>query len=153
MAASDNLRAFLAEQGNLIVAGIRENGAPHLTPTWFYWDGERFTSRLHVAGRSTPLPPRPDNEIAGGPLGALTGITSVPGVCRFSLWDSCGDRPPCHGKVLTALCDIVDCTPADLIDPYAEAAARRKTAGEPVAALVELKPGPWPERARVLDEE
>jgi len=55
--------------------------------------------------------------------------------------------------VLTALCDIVDCTPADLIDPYAEAAARRKTAGEPVAALVELKPGPWPERARVLDEE
>src|SRR5213082_1548317 len=27
-------------------------------------------------------------------------------------------------KVLIALCDILDCTPADLIDPYAEPAAR-----------------------------
>ena len=43
--------------------------------------------------------------------------------------------------------------PADLIDPYAEAAARRKTAGEPAAAVVELKPGPRPERARILDPE
>lgn len=56
-------------------------------------------------------------------------------------------------KVLIALCDILDCTPADLIDPYAEAAARRKTAGEPAAPVVELKPGPRPERARMLDEE
>ena len=56
-------------------------------------------------------------------------------------------------KVLIALCDILDCTPADLIDPYAEPAARRKTAGEPAAAVVELKPGPRPERARILDEE
>ena len=104
-------------------------------------------------GEVRHLPPRLDNEIAGGPLGALTGITSVPGVCRFSLWDSCGDRPPCHGKVLTALCDILDCTPADLIDPYAEPAARRQAAGEPAAAVAELKPGPRPERARILDEE
>jgi DNA-binding Xre family transcriptional regulator len=37
-------------------------------------------------------------------------------------------------KVLIALCDILDCTPADLIDPYAESAARRKAAGEPAAA-------------------
>jgi DNA-binding Xre family transcriptional regulator len=56
-------------------------------------------------------------------------------------------------KVLIALCDILDCTPADLIDPYAESAARRKTAGESAAAVVELKPGPRPERARILDEE
>ena len=56
-------------------------------------------------------------------------------------------------KVLIALCDILDCTPADLIDPYAESAARRKTAGEPAAAVAELKPGPRPERARILDEE
>jgi hypothetical protein len=52
-----------------------------------------------------------------------------------------------------ALCDILDCTPADLIDPYAESAARRKTAGDPAAAVAELKPGPRPERARILDEE
>jgi DNA-binding Xre family transcriptional regulator len=57
-------------------------------------------------------------------------------------------------KVLIALCDILDCTPADLIDPYAESDARRKTAGEPAAAAVtELKPGLRPERARILDED
>ena len=56
-------------------------------------------------------------------------------------------------KVLIALCDILDCTPADLIDPYVESAARRKTAGEAAAAVVELKPDLRPERARILDED
>jgi DNA-binding Xre family transcriptional regulator len=56
-------------------------------------------------------------------------------------------------KVLIALCDILDCTPADLGDPYAESAADRESAGEPTAAVTELKPGLWPERARILDEE
>jgi len=55
--------------------------------------------------------------------------------------------------VLIALCDILDCTPADLIDPYAEPAARRKAAGGSAAAVVELKPDLRPERARILDEE
>ena len=55
-------------------------------------------------------------------------------------------------KVLIVLCDILDCTPADLIDPYAEPAARRNAAGES-AAVVELKPDLRPERARILDEE
>jgi len=55
-------------------------------------------------------------------------------------------------KVLIALCDILDCTPADLIDPTAES-ARRKTAGESAAAVAELKPGLRSERARILDEE
>ena len=32
-------------------------------------------------------------------------------------------------KVLIALCDILDCTPADLIDPYAESAARAQDRG------------------------
>jgi PPOX class probable F420-dependent enzyme len=40
--ASDHLEAFLAAQRNLIVAGTRVDGRPHVTPTWFYWDGERF---------------------------------------------------------------------------------------------------------------
>jgi DNA-binding Xre family transcriptional regulator len=56
-------------------------------------------------------------------------------------------------KVLIALCDILDCTPADLIDPYVESATRRKAAGQPDAAVVELKPDLRPERARILDEE
>lgn len=36
------LDAFLARQRNLILAGTRADGRPHVTPTWFYWDGERF---------------------------------------------------------------------------------------------------------------
>ncbi len=27
---------------NVIVAGIRRDGRPHLSPNWFYWDGQRF---------------------------------------------------------------------------------------------------------------
>ena len=26
----------------MIVAGIRKDGRPHLSPNWFYWDGEHF---------------------------------------------------------------------------------------------------------------
>lgn len=42
MGSSDKLGAFLAGQRNLILAGTRADGRPHLTPAWFYWDGERF---------------------------------------------------------------------------------------------------------------
>ena len=37
-----NLGAFLAQSRNLILAGSRADGRPHLTPAWFCWDGERF---------------------------------------------------------------------------------------------------------------
>jgi PPOX class probable F420-dependent enzyme len=36
------LAAFLAEPYNVIVAGIRKDGRPHLSPNWFYWDGAHF---------------------------------------------------------------------------------------------------------------
>jgi len=42
MASIDKVEAFLAEPRNVIVAGIRPDGRPHLSPNWFYWDGERF---------------------------------------------------------------------------------------------------------------
>ena len=42
MASADKIEAFLAEPRNIIVAGIRQDGRPHLSPNWFYWDGERF---------------------------------------------------------------------------------------------------------------
>ncbi|HEV3290216.1 MAG TPA: PPOX class F420-dependent oxidoreductase [Streptosporangiaceae bacterium] len=42
MAAIEKIEAFLGERRNLIVAGIRRDGRPQLTPNWFYWDGERF---------------------------------------------------------------------------------------------------------------
>lgn len=51
MASRDNLEAFLAGRRNLIVAGTRPDGRPHLTPNWFYWDGQRFyvsTTRRRV---------------------------------------------------------------------------------------------------------
>ena len=51
MASTDKIEAFLAEPRNIVVAGIRRDGRPHLSPNWFYWDGERFyvsTTRARV---------------------------------------------------------------------------------------------------------
>src|ERR1700760_2507401 len=42
MPSSTALEAFLAEPRNVIVAGIRKDGRPHLSPNWFFWDGETF---------------------------------------------------------------------------------------------------------------
>ena len=42
MASTDKIDAFLAEPRNVVVAGIRRDGRPHLSPNWFYWDGQRF---------------------------------------------------------------------------------------------------------------
>jgi PPOX class probable F420-dependent enzyme len=42
MASIDKLEAFLAEPRNVVVSGIRRDGRPHLSPNWFYWDGQRF---------------------------------------------------------------------------------------------------------------
>jgi PPOX class probable F420-dependent enzyme len=42
MADPEKVEAFLAEPRNAIVAGVRKDGSPHVTPNWFYWDGERF---------------------------------------------------------------------------------------------------------------
>ncbi|HUK69475.1 MAG TPA: TIGR03618 family F420-dependent PPOX class oxidoreductase [Streptosporangiaceae bacterium] len=42
MASKEKLAAFLTEPRNVIVAGVRSDGRPHLTPNWFHWDGELF---------------------------------------------------------------------------------------------------------------
>jgi PPOX class probable F420-dependent enzyme len=42
MTSLSALEAFLAEPRNVIVAGIRKDGRPHLSPNWFHWDGEKF---------------------------------------------------------------------------------------------------------------
>jgi PPOX class probable F420-dependent enzyme len=42
VAADEKVAAFLAERRNVVIAGIRRDGRPHLTPNWFYWDGVRF---------------------------------------------------------------------------------------------------------------
>ncbi len=38
----EQLEQFLAEPRNIMVAAIRTDGRPQVTPNWFYWDGERF---------------------------------------------------------------------------------------------------------------
>jgi PPOX class probable F420-dependent enzyme len=42
MPAPEQVAAFLAERRNIVVAGIRRNGEPHLSPNWFYFDGDKF---------------------------------------------------------------------------------------------------------------
>lgn len=42
MSSPATVGAFLAEPRNIIVAGIRKDGRPHLSPNWFYWDGDKF---------------------------------------------------------------------------------------------------------------
>ena len=42
MSSSAAIEAFLAEPRNVIVAGIRKDGRPHLSPNWFLWDGAHF---------------------------------------------------------------------------------------------------------------
>lgn len=49
---------------------------------------------------------------------------------------------------LAALCDILDCTPADLIEVTVETARRRKTAGDTTPAPVPK--GRRPRRARIV---
>jgi PPOX class probable F420-dependent enzyme len=51
MSSPSRLEAFLAEPRNVIVAGIRKDGRPHLSPNWFFWDGGKFyvsTTRTRV---------------------------------------------------------------------------------------------------------
>ncbi|MFJ6280496.1 helix-turn-helix domain-containing protein [Arthrobacter subterraneus] len=54
-------------------------------------------------------------------------------------------------RTLAALCDIFDCTPNDLIEPYVEAAPRKEAVGN--AKVVELNAQLRPRRARIIDDE
>jgi PPOX class probable F420-dependent enzyme len=61
MSSSTALEAFLAEPRNVIVAGVRKDGRPHLSPNWFFWDGENFyvsTTRTRVKYRIFSRDPR-----------------------------------------------------------------------------------------------
>jgi PPOX class probable F420-dependent enzyme len=42
MASMAKIEAFLAERRNLILAGVRRDGRPQLSPNWFHWDGQDF---------------------------------------------------------------------------------------------------------------
>lgn len=63
------------------------------------------------------------------------------------------DRPErLSMKTLIALCDILSCTPADLIEPYVEAATRQRAGGDD-ARVVDVHRDFRPERARIVDDE
>lgn len=53
-------------------------------------------------------------------------------------------------KTLIALCDILACSPAELIEPYVEAAARRPAAGQ--ATVIDVHGKFRPERAQILED-
>ncbi len=56
-----SLSDFLAEPRNIIVAGVRRDGRPHLSPNFFFWDGERFfisTTRNRVKYKIFSRDPR-----------------------------------------------------------------------------------------------
>ena len=60
------------------------------------------------------------------PLLAERGVSLSPA----QVYRLVGDKPDrLSMKTLTALCDILSCTPADLIDPYVESSGRRLAAG------------------------
>jgi PPOX class probable F420-dependent enzyme len=42
MSSATAVEEFLAEPRNVVVAGIRKDGRPHLSPNWFVWDGANF---------------------------------------------------------------------------------------------------------------
>jgi PPOX class probable F420-dependent enzyme len=59
--ASTALEAFLRDPRNVIVAGIRKDGRPHLSPNWYFWDGEKFyvsTTRKRAKYRIFTRDPR-----------------------------------------------------------------------------------------------
>jgi PPOX class probable F420-dependent enzyme len=56
-----SLSDFLAEPRNIIVAGIKRDGRPHLSPNFFFWDGHRFfisTTRVRVKYKIFKRDPR-----------------------------------------------------------------------------------------------
>jgi PPOX class probable F420-dependent enzyme len=42
MPSAAEIDAFLAAPRNVIVAGVRKDGRPHVSPNWFLWEGGKF---------------------------------------------------------------------------------------------------------------
>ncbi len=77
------VEAFLAEPRNVIVAGIRKDGRPHVSPNWFFWDGERFyvsTTRPRVKYKIFSRDPRAEliiDDATGHRYAALSGTVDI----------------------------------------------------------------------------
>ena len=83
MTSRTAVEAFLAEPRNVIVAGIRKDGRPHVSPNWFFWDGERFyvsTTRPRVKYKIFSRDPRVElvvDDATGHRYVALSGTVEI----------------------------------------------------------------------------
>ena len=83
MTSHTALEAFLAEPRNVVVAGIRKDGRPHVSPNWFFWDGERFyvsTTRPRVKYKIFSRDPRVElviDDATGHRYAALSGTVEI----------------------------------------------------------------------------
>jgi PPOX class probable F420-dependent enzyme len=88
------LEAFLAEPRNVVVAGVRKDGRPHLSPNWFLWDGSKFyisTTRPRVKYKIFSRDPRVEllvDDATGHRYAQLTGTVDIredvkPELARF----------------------------------------------------------------------
>jgi PPOX class probable F420-dependent enzyme len=78
MASPEQIEAYLAQPRNAIVGGVRKDGRVHLSPNWFFWDGERFyisTTRHRVKYRIFRRDPRVELAIDDS-LGFATVLVS-----------------------------------------------------------------------------
>lgn len=80
MPSPTKLDAFLAEPRTIVVAGVRRDGRPHLSPNWFLWDGARFyisTTRPRVKYKIFTRDPRVElclDDSTGFRYAAVSGI-------------------------------------------------------------------------------
>jgi PPOX class probable F420-dependent enzyme len=78
-----SLSDFLAEPRNVIVAGVTRDGRPHLSPNWFYWDGERFfisTTRDRVKFKIFSRDPRVEliiDDATGHRYARVSGMVEI----------------------------------------------------------------------------
>jgi PPOX class probable F420-dependent enzyme len=83
MTSPTAVEAFLAEPRNVVVAGIRKDGRPHVSPNWFFWDGERFyisTTRPRVKYKIFSRDPRIElvvDDATGHRYVALFGTVEI----------------------------------------------------------------------------
>ena len=109
------LEAFLAEPRNVVIAGIRKDGRPHLSPNWFLWDGEKFyvsTIRPRVKYKIFRRDPRVEllvDDATGHRYVQLTGTVEIredikPELARFrAIREKHGKPVPPDGELAASL--------------------------------------------------
>jgi PPOX class probable F420-dependent enzyme len=79
------LDAFLSEPRNIMVAAVRSDGRPQMTPNWFYWDGSRFyisTTKSRQKYKNLTRDPRV--QLA---LDDVSGFRTLLIDCRAEIWE------------------------------------------------------------------